>query len=1047
MSRRTDNDWLKVREIFDAAVRTTGDARVQFVRDACGDNAELRDEIESLLSSFDEADDFLETPAAIQVAENVDKSESQLNPGDTLGDYEIREMLGSGGMGEVYLARDPRLDRYVAIKLLRKSFLPDEQANRRLLREARAAALLEHPNICQIYQIGETGDHGYIVMQYIVGSTLAEMMAAGPLGVARSLDLASQIAEGLAEAHSRGIVHRDIKPANVIVNDKGQAKILDFGLAKFIEAETRAETSPRIQTSGSVMGTVPFMSPEQLRGKTVDERSDIFSLGSLLFEMIAAQPAFTRDNNAETISAILNDEPDWSLIPHPLRPILQKCLAKSKEDRYDSTENLLEDLLTARKLGIKAEPRPAETTVTGRAPTTGGESKKKRQSYFWQSGDEPESKSDIRTADPGSEGSWFNPRLLMAGGIGALVLAGVTWFAWQKIGSRAPADMEPLRAVRLVQWRSGGSSNDTDYRVSHDGKFVAYSSSKPEGGEVIYVKQTSGGDEIAVTKDSWRNVSPIWSPDDQQIAYVSIRGDKPGIYKSPALGGGATPLMVTERTNISLRHWSSDGGSIFYEQSGNLYRLDLDGRDSIQVTNLPDMSSNARYISVSPDEKSIAFCDEREEQTDVWMMPLAGGTPVRLTGDADEESRPIWHPDGTRVIYNVSRNDLFQINAVNLDGRPPIQVTRGDGSYELIDLSPDGSKIYYTSWEKRSDISAINIDTGIESEIATAIENEIFSSVSPDGTSVVFQLNASANPTKRMRDSTLMLKTPTQSTPIVRGGMNARWLPDRRQIAFLRWDTVQEGSQLWTVDSVTGEERQLTTRTVQSPSYGLMPISRSGIGDFDFSPDSKRFVFVDAARPRNVWLGSLDTLELRNVTDTQTPEFRYLSPAFSPDGRRIAWTSYRRSPSGEISDPAIAIYDGERIRLIPGRENGRLLGWADEHLVLVTVDGLMKAGPLNANVVVHSLAGEENKTIPFRDVYVDTFTLGPNGDVVTFVARRNDRDDLWTLSLRTGDTKKVTNNGNTRLFYANPAWSPDGKTIYFDKQEQVNTISMFENFK
>jgi serine/threonine-protein kinase len=182
-------------------------------------------------------------------------------------------------------------------------------------------------------------------MQYVVGTTLADLLSSRKnISVAESLSLATQIAEGLAEAHSQGIIHRDIKPANVMVNEKGQVKILDFGLAKFIEADADAETSVRLNSSGAVMGTVPFMSPEQLRGKTVDKRTDIFSLGALLYEMLAGKPAFNRDSNAETISSILNDEPDLSAIPEDLLPVVTRCLAKSVEGRYSSAGELLSDL-------------------------------------------------------------------------------------------------------------------------------------------------------------------------------------------------------------------------------------------------------------------------------------------------------------------------------------------------------------------------------------------------------------------------------------------------------------------------------------------------------------------------------------------------------------------------------------------------------------------------------------------------------------------------------------------------------------------------------
>jgi serine/threonine protein kinase len=250
--------------------------------------------------------------------------------------YEIRKLIGKGGMGEVYLARDTKLDRNVAVKILRTDLSPHVRASERLLREARAVAGLEHPNICHIHEISEADGFSFIVMQYVVGTTLDAILSGRGIDVDTALDIGAQIAEGLAEAHSRGIIHRDIKPANIIISEKMQAKILDFGLAKFIEAESPEDAASRMESTGGVMGTVPYMSPEQLHGRAVDARTDVFSFGSLLFEMLSGTSPFRRERNEDTISAILTEEPDWSFVSPVLRPLLERCLAKNHENRYAS---------------------------------------------------------------------------------------------------------------------------------------------------------------------------------------------------------------------------------------------------------------------------------------------------------------------------------------------------------------------------------------------------------------------------------------------------------------------------------------------------------------------------------------------------------------------------------------------------------------------------------------------------------------------------------------------------------------------------------------
>ena len=645
------------------------------------------------------------------------------------------------------------------------------------------------------------------------------MMAKRPLGTAAALNLGIQIADGLAEAHDQGIIHRDIKPANVIVNDKGQAKILDFGLAKFIEAETSLQTSKRLNSSGLVMGTVPFMSPEQLRGKTLDRRSDIFSLGTLLYEMLGGQPAFTRENNAEAIAAILNEEPDWSHISTPLQPILKKCLAKDKADRYESARLLARDLEDLRNSGAALdEPeRPHDTMPSRSVTTTDILTTKRRQFHFWQSSDsdEPTQAEEVDSGYVAVAGTRrFGSIGLAAVAVVLLLLGSTAILVWRLNKADDAPNFDALRPVPLVSWKTGTSSNSSDFRVSQDGKYIAYSASRQGGNDAIYIKQTSDGQEFQVTKDAWKNTSPLWAPDDQRIAFVSNRQDQPGIYVSPTLGGVVAPLLHTKTEVISLRHWALDDSAIFYEQMGNLYRLDLATNQATKVTQLADRYDN-RDFGFSPDETQIAFCDTRDGQTDIWTMPVAGGEPTRITNDKEIESRPLWRSD-RRIIYNVHRNDLDQINVITVGGSP-VQVTRGDDNYVLIDS--DGDRLYYVNSETRSDIGSIDLDSLREAEVAADPAVEMWAHSSTDGRSVVYQSNSLRDPTRKIYESAVMIKSSDAQTRQLAGiGFDARWLPDSRHISVFRLSDRKEGHyEVWLIDTVTGEEKRLTDE------YALLP--------------------------------------------------------------------------------------------------------------------------------------------------------------------------------------------------------------------------------
>ncbi|HEV8485471.1 MAG TPA: protein kinase, partial [Blastocatellia bacterium] len=378
--RVTPERWQQVKELFQQALELDSDSRAVFLEEACGYDELLRREVELLISGHDQAGSFIETPPYGVAAEVISEKQNWLAAGEVISKYQIVSHLGDGGAGEVYLAQDTQLKRKVAIKVLRTESLKGGSANKLLIREARAAAGLDHPNICAIHEVCEAEDRAFIVMQYVEGETLASRVERKGLEVGEVVDIAIQVADALSEVHSLGITHRDIKPGNIMITPRGRVKVLDFGLAKAVPSGeiplSQALTQGYLCDSKAIEGTLPYMSPEQLKGEELDARSDLFSLGAVIYEMITTRRPFSAGTAAETIGAILLTQQlpmsiyDQS-VPPGLELVVNKLLAKEKSDRYQSAAEVLEDLRHFPEvLGAGKSPRSGQNPVVGQAAVT-----------------------------------------------------------------------------------------------------------------------------------------------------------------------------------------------------------------------------------------------------------------------------------------------------------------------------------------------------------------------------------------------------------------------------------------------------------------------------------------------------------------------------------------------------------------------------------------------------------------------------------------------------------------------------------------------------
>ncbi|HEY4284595.1 MAG TPA: serine/threonine-protein kinase, partial [Chthoniobacterales bacterium] len=347
--------WQRVTDLFDKAMTRAPKERFAFLEKACEGDADLRKQVERLVDSHQQSGDFLESSAFAVAPELLTDDRAGASVGELIGHYRIESLIGIGGMGEVYLALDEQLGRKAALKLLPDSLTTDEAQLSRFKNEARSASALNHPNILTVYEIGTEGNRQFIATEFIEGITLRARIARGRINPPEALEIAVQVASALAAAHKAGVVHRDIKPENIMLRPDGYAKVLDFGIAKLTEQKRRpdghaGETTAVLQTRlGLVLGTAHYMSPEQARGQKVDARSDIWSLGVVLYEMVGGNPPFRGETPSDCIASILTTEPAalsgvLTDVPLELESILQKALRKNSDERYQTIQEMLADL-------------------------------------------------------------------------------------------------------------------------------------------------------------------------------------------------------------------------------------------------------------------------------------------------------------------------------------------------------------------------------------------------------------------------------------------------------------------------------------------------------------------------------------------------------------------------------------------------------------------------------------------------------------------------------------------------------------------------------
>ncbi len=1007
----TPERYQQIGDIYHAVLDVTAEERTAFLDRACAGDEELRSEVESLIASHEQASNFIASPALAVAAGLLAQRDSLV--GQMVAHYRVLSLVGEGGMGEVYLAEDTRLGRQVALKLLSAAFTNDEGRMRRFMQEARAASALNHPNILTVHEIGRAKGVDFIATEFIEGETLRPSMKRR-LKLPQALDVAAQIAGALAAAHAAGVVHRDIKPENIMVRPDGYVKVLDFGLAKLAGPGSQlGSTVSKVETNpGVVMGTVQYMSPEQARGLTVDARTDVWSLGVVLYEMVASRPPFAGETHSDTIVSILDREPAplshyAPEVPAELERIVTKALTKDKDERYQTAKDMAIDLRRLRhRLDVQAEIErsspPAQTSSDSGEPTAVSIAAQRsdpvlteiqaapRASYA----DEPRRTSSVEYVVEEIKRHKRGAALL--GGALVLLLGGVGYGFYQFLRQPSPA-AAPFQTTKVTSLTATGKVRIA--AISPDGKYVAYAEEDARQ-QSLWVKQMATGSNIQIIPPADAGYLGLtFSNDSNYVYYVRDEKDNPlaNLYQVPALGGASRKLI--ERIDSAVT-FSPDGQRLAFvrdydnkkESALVIANTDGSGERTLSTRKSPDTFyiDDKTRIAWSPDGKIIACpaqsSDPNGEYFNVVGVRLEDGSEKPLTSQKwGWVSQVAWLSDGSGLVIlaaelaalKVALPYSMQLWHLSYPGANARRITNDLNSYRAVSLTADSN-------------SLVTVQTNRVSNIWVAPKGDL-------------------SRTRQISSGTLD------------GNSGLTWTPDGR---IVYRSNASGKPDIWVMDVDGSNQRRLT----HEGQYSTRPT---------VSPDGRYIVFAsDRGGKFNIWRMDMDGGNPKPLTDGKLNG----NPNFSPDGR---WAVYQSRDAGAPSLWKVPIEGGDPVQLNDTLTNLPVVSPDGKQIACFYWDE--QANPAHGIMIFPFEGGQPTKRLKILSAGPDAFVLHwtPDGRALLYIDTR--LSNIWSQSVDGGEPVQLTDFQGDQVF--NFDYSPDGKWLAIARGTVTDDVVLIEDLK